>query len=115
VQRADQRLLELPPVHHHVDHAVLEQELRALEARGQLLPNGLLDDAGSGETDEGPRLGDVEVAEHGVARRRSARRRIGQDGNERDPRLFQAGEGAARLGQLHQGQRAFLHPGPART
>ncbi len=39
------RLLELAPIDDHVEHAVLEQELAALEALGKLLPDGLLDDA----------------------------------------------------------------------
>src|SRR3712207_6977213 len=46
-----------------VDHAVLLQILGALKAVGQLLADGLLDDAWAGEADERARLGKVHVAE----------------------------------------------------
>src|ERR671932_1628253 len=45
-----QRGLQLVTVHDHVDHAVLQQIFGALEAFGQLLPYGLLDDARPRET-----------------------------------------------------------------
>src|SRR5271157_3484361 len=50
----------------HVDHAMDAQILGPLEAVGQPLPDGLLDHARAGEADDGPRLGDVHVAEHCV-------------------------------------------------
>ena len=63
-QRAGQRRLHLAPIDDQVEHAVLEQELAALEAVGQLLADGLLDDARTGEADQRLRLGDVQVAQH---------------------------------------------------
>src|SRR6185369_9100012 len=42
-------LFELPPVNYAVDHAVLEQELRGLEALRQILPERLLDHTRAGE------------------------------------------------------------------
>ncbi len=51
-----------------VYHAVGEEELRPLEALGQLLPDGLLDDSRSREADEGARLGDDDVPAKGKAR-----------------------------------------------
>ena len=50
-----------------VHHAVLEQELRALEALGQLLADGLLDDPRPGEADQRLRLGEDDVAQPGEA------------------------------------------------
>ena len=71
-----------------VDHAVLEQELGALEALGQLLADGLLDDARPGEADERLRLGEDDVAQHGERRRHAARRRVQQHRDVRQPRLW---------------------------
>ena len=51
----------------HVDRALLEQELGALEAFGQLLAHGLLDHARAGEADQRAGLGDHEVADEGEA------------------------------------------------
>ena len=44
-QRARDRGLHLAAVDDEVEHAVLDQELAALESLGQLLPDRLLDDA----------------------------------------------------------------------
>src|SRR5689334_22059862 len=46
-QQPRQRVLELAAIDDHVEHAVLEQELAALEAFRQLLPDRLLDDPGA--------------------------------------------------------------------
>src|SRR5688572_26518617 len=46
-----QPVAQLAAVDDHVDRALLQQELGALEALGQLLPHGLLDDARAGEAD----------------------------------------------------------------
>src|SRR5690606_17526450 len=46
---------ELVPVDDAVNHAGVDKELGALEALGELLADGLLDDARAGEADE--RLG----------------------------------------------------------
>ena len=73
------------PIDHQVDHALLEQELAALKALGQLLADGLLDDARAGKPDERLRLGDVQVAEHREAGRDAAGRRIGEHGDEGQP------------------------------
>src|SRR5262249_6007683 len=75
-QEARQLAFEIAPMHDEVEHAVLEQELGALESVGQLLTDGLLDDAGAGEADQRPRLGHDDVAEHGEAGRHSARGRM---------------------------------------
>src|SRR5690554_5004162 len=50
-QRRD-LIARLPPVDDHVDRALLEQELGALETFGQRLAGGLLDHARPGEADQ---------------------------------------------------------------
>src|SRR6478752_5197362 len=99
---------------HAVDEPVAEQELGALEAGRQLLADGARADACPGEPDEGVGLGEVHVAHGRVARERAAGRRVGHDRDVRDARLAQALEGAHRLGELHQRERALLHPCAAR-
>ena len=85
-------VLHLAPIDDDVEHAVLEQELAALESFGQLLADGLLDDARAGEADERLRLGDVDVAEHREARGHAAGRRIGQDRDVGEPRAIEPGQ-----------------------
>ena len=48
-----------------VEETVVEQKFGALKTFGEFLADGLLDDAGAGETDERAGFGDVEIAEHG--------------------------------------------------
>src|SRR6185295_12519629 len=52
----------VPAIENHVDGALLEQELGALESFGQRLAGRLLDDARPRETDQRAGLGDVDVA-----------------------------------------------------
>ena len=86
-----------------------QQELRALEAFGQLLAHRVLDHARAGEADQRLRLGDHHVAEEGEARRHAAHRRIGQHADVGQPRLGQPGQRGIGLGHLHQRQQPFLH------
>ena len=76
---------------------------------GQLLADGLLDDARTGEADQRAGLGNVDVAEHGVGGGDAAGGRMGQHHDVRQPRLAQLlhGDGGAR--HLHQREDAFLH------
>ena len=109
----DQRFAKLVAVDHHVDHAVLEQVLRPLEALRQALADGALDHPRPGEADQRPRLGDGDVAQHGVRGGDAAGGRIGQDddiGQAVLPRHLHR-DGGAR--HLHQRQDAFLHAGAA--
>ena len=52
LQQLDQRRAQLAAGHHLVHKAVLQLELAALEALGQGLADGLLNDAGPGKADE---------------------------------------------------------------
>src|SRR5690606_21687531 len=47
---------------HVVDHPLVQEELRSLEALGEVLFDGLLDHTRPGERDEGARLGEDDVA-----------------------------------------------------
>src|SRR5207237_5225762 len=90
-ERARDRRLHLAAIDDEIEHAVLEQELAALEAFRQLLTDGLLDDARPRESDQRFRLRDVQVAEHREARGHAARRRVGQQRDERQPRAIEPG------------------------
>src|SRR5690606_9626978 len=59
-------LAKVAAVHDHVDHAVGEQIFGALKAFGELLADRRFDDALAGEADERSRLGELDVAQHGV-------------------------------------------------
>ena len=64
-----------------VHKALLQEELRPLEALGQLLADGLLDHPGAGEPDEGPGLGQNDIPQHSEAGRHAARSGIGENGD----------------------------------
>src|SRR4051794_32651451 len=102
-------LLHLLASYDGVEEAVFEEELGALEAFGELLADGLLDDAGTGEADEGSGFGDVEVAEHGKAGGDSSGGGVGHDGDVGDLFVVHAGEAGGDLGELHQGGDALHH------
>ena len=92
---------------------MLEQELGGLESLRQVLADGLLDHPRAGETDHGARLGEDEIALHGVGGRYAAGGRIGQHGHERHTRTLQLGDHDRRLGHLHERQHPLLHAGAA--
>ena len=101
-------------LHDRVAEAVLEQELRALEPRGELFPRGLLDHARACEGDERPGLRQGDVAFHGEARRDAAGRGVGQHTYIKKPRLRVAAHRRGHLGHLHKGGHALLHARSAR-
>src|SRR3990172_10750455 len=68
-QELRKRVLHDAALDDHVEHAVLQEGLGPLKARRQRLADRLLDDPGPGKADESFWLGQVEVAEHGEARR----------------------------------------------
>ena len=89
-QHGADAVAHLAPVDDHVERAVLEQELAALEALRQGLAHRLLDDARTGEADQRLRLADVDVAEHRETRRHAAGGRVGHHRDERQARLATA-------------------------
>ena len=112
-QGADQEIFQFAAGDDGVEHAVFEQELGALEALGELLADGLLDDAGAGEADEGAGFGDVEIAEHGERSRHAASGGVGEDGQVGEAGRVEAGEGGGDLSELHEAHDALLHAGAA--
>src|SRR5262249_13849537 len=69
---------QVAAVNHHIDHAVVPEMLCALEAVGQFLADGLLDDPRAGKTDERARLSDMNISEHRVGGGNSAGGRVRQ-------------------------------------
>src|SRR5437867_8795937 len=72
-------LAKTAPIHDRIQHAVREQELRALKPFGKLLADGLLDYPRTSEPDKSARFRQVQVSKHGVARCNSAGSWIGKD------------------------------------
>src|SRR3981189_3704385 len=83
IERGRDISLQVLAMNDGVEKTVLEKKFRRLKAFGKFLADGLFDDARPGETDERAGLGDVDVAEHGIARGVAAGRGIGEDGNKR--------------------------------
>ena len=81
-EQAGQLGAELGARHDPVDEAVVEQELGALEALGQLLGDRAGRHARAGEADQRVGLRDVHVTDRGERGEHAARRRIGQDRQE---------------------------------
>ena len=113
-QQARELAAQLGTRHDPVDEPVAVQELGALEALRQLGGDRAGRDPRAGESDEGIRLGDVHVADRREGGEHAAGRRVRQDRDERDAGRAQPLERRQGLGQLHQRQRPFLHPRPAR-
>ena len=88
---------------------MLEQEFGALEAFGELLADGLLDDARSREANERAGFGDVEVAEHGEAGGDAAGGRVGEHADVGQAEIVHLREAGGDLGQLHQADDALHH------
>ena len=101
-------------MHHHVDHAVIEQEFGALEAVGQGLADGLLDDPLPGEADDRAGLGERDVAEHGEGGGNPARGRVAEQHDIGQARLLDLLDRDHRARQLHERQDALLHARAAR-
>ena len=101
-------------VHHHVDHAVLEEILGPLEAIGKLFADRLLDDARAGEADQRAGFGKVHVAEHGVGRGDAAGGRVRQHDDVGELHITKGVDRHRRARKLHQREHALLHAGAAR-
>src|SRR5438128_1000212 len=92
VQEESDPLLELVARDDLIDEAVLEEELRALEAGRQLLADRLAGHARAREADERSRLREDDVAERRERGEHAARRGVGEHGYERDARGVEARE-----------------------
>src|SRR5579862_8223741 len=89
VERVRQIRFEVLAVDDGVEKSVLQQKLRALEARGQALPHGLFDDARPGKSNQRAGLGNVQVPEHGIACGNAAGGGIGEHGEKRQAYLIE--------------------------
>ena len=92
---------------------MLEKELAALKAGREFLPDGLLNHARAGKADQGSRLANVQIAQHGERGGHAARGRVGQHGDIGHAGFVQTRQGGRNLGQLHQADNAFHHACPA--
>jgi len=63
-QQIGDLLPHLAAINDHVDGAVIQKELTALETFREFLPHRLLDDARTGKSDQGIGLGNIDVAKH---------------------------------------------------
>jgi len=88
---------------------MFEQEFTGLEAFWELLADGLLDDAGTCESDESAGLCDVEVPEHGKAGGDTAGGGVGEQADVGDGCFIQLRESGGYLGQLHEAYYTFHH------
>ena len=80
-----------------------QQEFTSLETFRQLLPDGLLDHARSGKSDQRAGLCDIQIAEHREARRHAAGGRVGQNADVGYTCLVQPHQSGADLGQSASG------------
>ena len=113
-ERARDHRAQLAAVDDHVDGALVEQELGALEAFRQLLADGLLDHARACKTDQCTRLCQMHIAQHRVGCRDAARGGIGQYNDIGLFCLAQHFDRDRRTRHLHQRQDALLHARAAR-
>src|SRR5882724_6376802 len=101
--------LQIFALDHGVKHAVLQKKLAGLEARRQLLANGLLNNARPGKPNQRTRLRDIQVAQHGVRSRNASGGGVGQDGNVRHLRGIKTRQRGRDFCHLHQADHAFHH------
>src|ERR1035438_4476681 len=94
---------------HGVEEAFFEEELGALETFRKFLADGLLDDAGACEADEGSGFGDVEVTQHGEAGGDAAGGGISEDADLGHLCFVELREGGGDFGHLHEADYAFHH------
>src|SRR5207245_10396773 len=80
LQRLRYESLHVFPVDDGVNHTVLDKKFAALKAVGEFLTDRLLNYTWPGKPDEGARLGNVEIPEHGETGSDAARRRVWQKG-----------------------------------
>jgi len=94
---------------------MLKRELGGLEPFGQLLADGIADNALPGEADERFGFGQDDVAVHGERRGDAAGGGIGDDRDVRQMRRSMALDGARGLRHLHERDQTLLHARAARS
>ncbi len=112
-QQQPQLVAQRGALHDAVHKAMLQLELGALKADGQLAVDGLLDDARAREGHQGLGLGQDHVALHGEGGRDTARGGVGEDRHIEAAAVAEAPHGRRGLGHLHERGGALLHAGAA--
>src|SRR5882672_897015 len=83
-----------------VEEPVLQKKFGPLKTFGKLLPHGLFDDTRPGKSNQRARLGNIEVAQHGIACSDAASRGVGEDRNKRQSVLIEARESGRNFCEL---------------
>ena len=109
VERADEVILEFLSRDNGVKEALFKQELGALKALRELLPDGLLDNSRTCEADERSGLGDVQVAEHGEAGGDAAGGGVSENTDVRHAGIVKLAQRGGNFGHLHQAHHTFHH------
>src|SRR5690606_36534191 len=89
LQQHGKPVLQVPAVDNKVKKAVVQHELCALKAFGEIFADGLADHAWAGKPDQGARFGNIEVAEHRKRRCNTAGSRIGEERGVGNARFVQ--------------------------
>ena len=114
-QDMGQRCTKVLTLDDGVDQAMLKRELGGLEPFGQLLADGIADNALPGEADERFGFGQDDIAVHGERRGDAAGGGIGDDRDVRQMRRRVALNGARGLRHLHERDQTLLHARAARS
>src|SRR5258705_5051412 len=75
-----------------VEETVLQKKFSPLKTFGKLLPHGLFDNARPGKSNQRAWLGNIEVAQHGIACSDATGGGIREDGNKRQAVLIEPRE-----------------------
>ena len=81
---------------------------------GQFLPRNLLDDAGTGETDQGTRLGQHDIGNRRVGGGDATVAGVHEDGEVGHARSTELGQGGHGLRHLHEREESLVHASAAR-
>src|SRR6195256_1026947 len=92
IERGRDISLQVLAMNDGVEKTVLQKKFGRLKTFGKFLADGLFNDARPGKTDERAGLGDVDIAQHGIARSDAAGRGIGEDGNKREANFIEPRE-----------------------
>ena len=108
VQQIRDRFLKIFAIYDEIEESVLEQELGSLESIRQIFFNGFFDHPGSGKPDQ--RLGfcEVDIAQHRERGGNASGRRIGKEGEIRDPGSRMLSQFCGSLGHLTQAIQAAM-------
>lgn len=87
LQKLCQGSLQIFPFHDFVHKSMLQEKFCSLEAFGKLLANCLLDHSWTCKSDQGSRLRQYHISQHGKAGCNASRSRLGQNRNIKKSRV----------------------------